>query len=73
MGIKAWTRIAYGTLITSLIMTVFCITPGPGIWLANQKVYITFISHIALVFGALGVIAGMRAEREAQTNGGGQK
>lgn len=66
MGYDLWRKSVFIMLGVSVLMTVFCVTPGPGLWLANQKWYITFISHVALVLSMLGVIAGMRAEREAQ-------
>lgn len=63
MSFGLWQKTVYVTLTASILMTIFCLTPGPGLALANSKVYITFVSHIALLFGALGVIAGFRVEQ----------
>ena len=68
MSYNAWKKLSYWMLGVSLFMTVFCVTPGPGLWLANQKWYITFISHIALVLSTLGVVAGVRAEGQASSD-----
>lgn len=65
MGFRTWRRVCLISLWLSMLMTIFCVTPGPGLWLANQKPYITLISHIALVLALMGVLAAIRAEGKA--------
>lgn len=63
MSPKAWLRLNQALLVPTIGMTVFCITPGPGQSLGRDLVYLTAISHLALVLAIMAAIAGARAER----------
>lgn len=53
-------------------MTVYCVATDGGRALARNLVYLTFISHLSLLFGALGMafaalafVGSLRAEQAA--------
>lgn len=63
MSAKAWLRFNEGLVVLFTVQTVFCLTPGPGQDLASSLIYLTAISHLALVLACLAAVAGARAER----------
>lgn len=63
-----WTNIAL--CVGWAVMLVVCVVPfGPGRDLASSLIYLTAISHAALVLACLAAIAGARAERAADGDG----
>jgi hypothetical protein len=59
---RLWLRTNLVLCVIFAALSVFCITPGPGQSLARNLVYLTFISHLALVLACLATVAGARAE-----------
>jgi hypothetical protein len=62
-----WTNIALA--VGWSVMLVICLTPL-GRPLANSLTYLTAISHAALVLACVAAVAGARAERAAESDGG---
>jgi hypothetical protein len=65
VSLKLWKRLNYVVIAVTSLMTVFCVTPGPGQALGQNLVYLTFISHVALLLACMASISGLRSE-EAQ-------
>lgn len=62
MSLKWWKRLNFSLLVVVSVMTVFCVTPGPGQELGQNLVYLTFISHLALILTCFATVAGIRSE-----------
>lgn len=62
MNTKAWKVLNYTVLGITGVMTIFCVTPGPGQALGQNLVYLTLISHIALLLACMASLSGIRAE-----------
>lgn len=55
-------------LVFLTIWTIACVVPGPGLKLAQQVWYVSFISHLALIISLIPAWHATRVE-ENQENG----